>query len=236
MKRVVFAIYAVVFSFAAHAVTVNWDEDVNWGDMRWRGLNNLEDGERDISHIKDTAKAAYRVNIGFSNGVPTSGCVLMLGGICGVKGGYGITLAATENGLVASLKDENHTATFQGTATLKTGVNQLVLAIDRNGWETNYKADISIFVNGEECLTYTGRMAGVTFDKITIGRGYEAGDNPMSLEGVIWSGAIVSSANVDDHYTGLQDIRDAYALLPEPTILALLAFGVAGWVLRRKTA
>lgn len=236
MKRVVFAIYAVVFSFAVHAVTVNWVEDVNWGDMRWRGLNNLEDGERDISHIKDTVKAAYRVNIGFLNGVPTSGCVLMLGGICGGAGGYGIALTATENGLVASLKDENHTATFQGTATLKTGENQLVLAIDRNGWETNYKADVSIFVNGEECLTYTGRMAGVTFDKITIGRGYEAGDNPMSLEGVTWSGAIVSSANVDDNYTGSNDIRKAYATLPEPTVLALLALGVARVALRRKVA
>ena len=236
MKRMLAYLFIVLGVLTAQAVTVNWNEDVDWGDIRWRRLDYLGDGERDISHIDATAKAAYRVNIGFSNGVPTSGCVLMLGGTCGGKGGYGITLATTENGLVASLKDENHTATFQGTATLKTGVNQLVLAIDRKGSATNYQAEISIFVNGEECLTYTGRLGGVTFNKITIGRGYEAGDNPMSLEGVTWSGAIASSANVDDYYTGLQDIRDAYALLPEPTVLALVAFGAAGLMLRRKVA
>lgn len=111
MKKTLLAAVAALLALAAPAVTVNWNQDVDWGDVTWRGLN-MTDGWRDIGHIGATTKAVYRLNIRFRQGVPTSGCVLMLGGTVGGVGGYGITLSATANGLVASLKDENHEAGF----------------------------------------------------------------------------------------------------------------------------
>lgn len=235
MKRIMSLACAMFFTLTATAVTIDWNKDVNWGDMRWRGLNNLEDGERDIGHIKETTKAAYRVNIRFSNGVPTSGCVLMLGGTVGDIGGYGIKLSLTENGLAALLKDENHTATFTGGGEVIEGLNQIVVTVDR-GVGPNYGAANSVFLNGVECLTYDGRLGGVTFKRITIGRGYEETEDPMSMKGVTFNAAIASTNDPEDCYAGSDDIRKAYDSLPEPTALALLALGLVGAALRRKVA
>lgn len=111
-----------------------------------------------------------------------------------------------------------------------------MVAIDR-GVSSNYGAAISIFLNGEECLTYTGRLGGVTFNQITIGRGYTETDDPMPMNGVTYNTATASSANEADRYTGSDDIREAYAkLLPEPTTLALLMLGIGMAALRRKVA
>lgn len=111
MKKTLLAAVVALLAFAAPAVTINWNEDVDWGNINWRSLN-VANGWRDIGHIGATTKAAYRLNIRFAQGVPTSGCVLMLGGTVGGVGGHGITLSATAKGLMASLKDENHEANF----------------------------------------------------------------------------------------------------------------------------
>ena len=148
MKKLILAISATVFSLAVHAVTVNWNTDVDWGDIQWHQKVISEGGKITQAHITAGAKWALRLNMRFSKGVPTSGCLLMLGRTLNGGGTGGIMLSLSENGLTASLTDENHTATFSGTATLEMGLNQIVLAVDRRGAGTDYQALVSVFVNG----------------------------------------------------------------------------------------
>lgn len=234
-KKLLLVAVATLSLSAAHAVTINWNQDVDWGNIRWRQLSFGSEQTADIYHIGSSTKQAFRLNVRFSNGVPVSGCLLMIGGTLNGGGVGGIVLSLSEEGLIATLTDENHTATFNGSGRLETGLNQVVVVVDR-GVANDYGAAISIFINGQECLTYEGRMGGVTFNRVTFGHGYEATDAPMAMDGVTWNGVVASSANADDNYTGSNDIRKAYATLPEPTVLALLALGVARVALRRKVA
>lgn len=241
MKRFCIACLTALAALSAQAVTINWNNDVDWGAVSWRDLNIDSNGYRDISHISSTGKAAYRLNVRFGSDLPSSGTLLMLGGLLNnafADRVAGITLSLAGDGVLsASLRDERGTRAIAGGGSLAQGLNQIVVAIDRHAVEGDtYHALISIFVNGEEAFTYDGHFGGVTFDRITLGRGYNLDDTPLDVDYTSYNAAISTSGT--DGFQGIDQIRDAYdaLLLPEPTALALLALGVAGLALRRKAA
>ena len=239
MKRFCIACLTALAALSAQAVTIDWNKDVDWGGINWRGLGFMDGDKesgfyRDIGHIGTTAKAAFRLNVRFPGTVPTAGCLLMAGGT-----GGGIKLSLAENGLMASFTDEHGTQTIAGSAKLEAGLNQVVLAIDRS---TNvegiaYHSVISIFVNGEKAFSYEGYFGGVTFNKVTVGCDYDLG-NAIGTSDWTYNLTYAKSTNSNDNYTGVGDIEKAYdaLFLPEPTALGLLALGVAGLALRRKAA
>lgn len=117
-------------------------------------------------------------------------------------------------------------ANMEGSAALQSGANEIILAVDR-GSAPDYHADIAVFVNGEKCLTFSGSMSGVTFTTVSAGRGF----------GNAASEATIAMPEAEIFFADDVDIREVEAvLLPEPTVLALLALGVAGLTLRRKVA
>ena len=88
MKRFCIVCLTALAALSAQAVTIDWNKDVDWGGINWRGLGfmggNKESGYyRDIGHIGTTAKAAFRLNVRFPGTVPTAGCLLMAGGTGG---------------------------------------------------------------------------------------------------------------------------------------------------------
>lgn len=235
------AAIAALTASAAQAVSINWNTDVPWGDISWRQITPNATGYRDVSHIDPNGgKAAYRLTVRFSDSLPSAGTLVMLGGLLDatyVVREAGLTLALDGTGtLKVTLRDMSGTHTLSGSGNLVQGLNQIVLAIEREYVDERYHAVVSVFVNGKEAFTFDGDLGGVTFDRITVGRGHAVTDDPLDVAQTSYN--LFTSTSATDGFEGIDQIRDAYAamLIPEPTALAFLALGVAGLALRRKAA
>lgn len=103
--------------------------------------------------------------------------------------------------------------------------HELVLAVERE----NTTMNVSFFVDGVEIYNYAGLTvtANWTLDQFVLGNKVSKDEATQGLE---FGEVAASFADVT-----IDELREVYAL-PEPTVLALLALGVAGVALRRRVA
>lgn len=153
--------------------------------LAWRGLALAADGSCSMNHVDSDSGAACRLLLTLPTDPPSRGTVFMLGG----GSQRGVWLEAGADGtLSAKLHDERGEQTLNGSATLLPGRNELIIAMDRGPAAGDYPADVAIFVNGREAFSYSGRFAGVTFSKITVGRGFEdASESPWNISDASFS-------------------------------------------------
>lgn len=162
--------------------------------LEWRGLALNAEGGCFMNHIESDSGAACRLLLTLPTVLPSTGTVFMLGG----ASERGVWLEAGPGGtLSAKLHDNKSEQTLNGSATLMPGRNELIIAIDRGPAAGNYPADVAIFVNGVEAFSYSGRLGGVTFSKITIGRGFgDVSESPWDISDASFSATFARDTKV----------------------------------------
>ena len=122
---------------------------------------------------------------------------------------------ATINANATGTSTKSTTTVSNTSAAFKEGENILGIALTISGNNLSYQ----LFVNGIE-LTSGGKL-------------FQNGASYPQLQNVV-VGSMISSGTV--YTTKGVATADDFAKLPEPTVLSLLAIGVAGLALRRKQA
>lgn len=241
MKAILSVLFATFLATMAPAVTMNWTGTGTWKPSalnadapQWR---NLTGGRDDANQLASGQKAAFRMGVTLS-AVPTKGCLFGIGGY----DTYGNPNKRSEVSLLLGPSDFEaivgktplDMAVPQTMAPLKTGYNEIVIAIDRaDGAASN----ISIFVNGTEVFALTNQdLTGVCFAAAFYGRSVTNGTTNVWDTSVATKDVDVAWIHSDSGYEGISAIRDSYGLLPEPTALALLALGAGAVLLRRRIA
>lgn len=134
-----------------------------------------------MSQIEADKGAVLCVSLTFPSAPPTTGEVVCMEGALNVGGIGGIVLSAEEGGRLKALLNEAagsvELKAIDESARLLPGRNEVAIAIDRGSAAADYPVEIVIFVNGQEAFTYEGKMSGITFSKITVGRGYDGGED-----------------------------------------------------------
>lgn len=241
MRTFLLLAFLAALTTAAHAVTMDWAGVGTWNTIplntsapQWR---NFAGGRDDTNQLASGQKAAFRMGVTLS-AIPTKGCLFGIGGY----DTYGntdkrseVSLLLGPSGFEAIVgKAKLDMAVPQTVAPLKTGYNEIVIAIDRaDGAASN----ISIFVNGTEVFALTNQdLTGVCFAAAFYGRSVTNGTTNVWDTSVAAEDVDIAWIHSDSGYEGISAIRDSYGLLPEPTALALLALGAGAVLLRRRVA
>lgn len=226
-QRLCIALITAWTAIVVQAVTIPWESRAETATTQGGGY------VVDITGAQNP-NTALRLRFSLS-ALPTSGCLLVYGSYEGPnskKGG--IHLYYDTNGHLMAEMEYNitgGTSVYQqiNTPELNVGANEIVIAVHRLD-ATNTS---SIFINGVECFTLVqGGQSGFDWSRVKFGAPFVETDVLKPLEGAELSSISVEQANK----ATIQDVREYYATLPEPTVLALLSLGIAGLALRRNVA
>lgn len=232
MKRVLFAVVALLGTLSLEAVTVTWSQlATGTGDK----AVPLKDG------FKATESQVVTYAILVPQGVPTGSAFLL--GVSGVNAQTG-SAAGNEN--QAYLKASVDSTLPDGTLSFDykpnvDGVNVLPTSVKLNGAKLSMdKASLlaltvdrggkslTVYKDGEQLFT-TGPLDSLfSKDLVMLAYGQNFGGNEkfvLDYEVYAYAGAITAA-----------DATIAAVTVPEPTVWALVAMGVAGMALRRKRA
>ena len=227
MKRVLFAVVALLGTLSLEAVTVTWSQLAT-------GTGNKAVSLKDGFKATESQVVTYAILV--PQGVPSNSAFLL-----GVSGVNPETGSAAGNWNQAYLKAAaDGTLSFEykpnvdGETTLPTSVplngaklstdkaSLLALTVDRGG------KSLTVYKDGEQLAT-TGTLASLfnkDMVKLAYGQNF-GGTEAFALDYKVYAyaGAITAA-----------DATIAAVTVPEPTVWALVAMGVAGMALRRKRA
>ena len=227
MKRVLFAVVALLGTLSLEAVTVTWSQLAT-------GTGNkavpLGDG------FKATESQVVTYAILVPQGVPTGSAFLL--GVSGVNAQTGSAagnenqayLKASADGTLSftykpNVDGENVKPTsvdLKGAKLSTDKASLLALTVDRGG------KSLTVYKDGEQLAT-TGTLDSLfSKDLVMLAYGQNFGGNEafaLDYKVYAYAGAITAA-----------DATIAAVTVPEPTVWALVAMGVAGMALRRKRA
>ncbi|MCI6590718.1 MAG: PEP-CTERM sorting domain-containing protein [Lentisphaeraceae bacterium] len=228
MKRVLFAVVALLGTLSLEAVTVTWSQLAT-------GTGNKSVSLGDGFKATESQVVTYAILV--PQGVPTGSAFLM--GVSGVndqgsaQGNWNQAyLKASADGTLSftykpNVDGENVKPTsvdLKGAKLSTDKASLLALTVDRGG------KSLTVYKDGEQLAT-TGTLASLfnkDKDMVMLAYGQNFGGNEafaLDYEVYAYAGAITAA-----------DATIAAVTVPEPTVWALVAMGVAGMALRRKRA
>lgn len=223
MKRVLFAVVALLGTLSLEAVTVTWSQLAT-------GTGNKAVSLGDGFKATESQVVTYAILI--PQGVPSNSAFLL--GVSGVNAETGSAagnwnqayLKAADGGALSFFyKNDAETPTslnLGGASLSADKASLLALTVDRGG------KTITVYKDGEQLAT-TGTLDSL-FNKnmvmLAYGQNFGGSETfPLDYEVYAYAGAISAA-----------DATIAAVTVPEPTVWALVAMGVAGMALRRKRA
>lgn len=214
----------------ASATTISWTgvsvSNTGWGEIGTYG------GSYPTQNIGQNASAAIKLTATFATQAPASGTLLCFGGKVGpdlnTNGAVGLRL---EGGTFTPSVSEavgSGIWTTLANPTLKTGSNEIVLAIER-GAGSVIPATVAIFINGQKAFVFDGTITGLYFNAVWVGRGLGGAENdPWDVAPSEYTVGFAKGATI-------ADVEELYKV-PEPTALALLVLGGGLVLLKRRVA
>lgn len=226
MKRVLFAVVALLGTLSLEAVTVTWSQLAT-------GTGNKAVSLGDGFKATESQVVTYAILV--PQGVPTGSAFLM--GVSGVndqgsaQGNWNQAyLKASADGTLSfeykpNVDGENVKPTsvdLNGAKLSTDKASLLALTVDRGG------KSLTVYKDGEQLAT-TGTLDSLfSKDLVMLAYGQNFGGNEafaLDYKVYAYAGAITAA-----------DATIAAVTVPEPTVWALVAMGVAGMALRRKRA
>lgn len=229
MKRAILFVGGLLFAAVTHAVTLNWSEatsleltrDGTTGAYSANGFSI--DGSKDFAiKVALTFNAEGDANWFNTHGLGNALALLTLGTR---------TEAGTFQQIFSAFRNKQTTTVWGRDSGSNTPDGAEIINVKAGTYDLVFVYDAS---SNQMEITYDGTLlATVTGDLLPA-------DGFGTLTELCVGGVPNSSGGFGEGWQGVSNPRswsvESVQVLPEPTVLALLALGVAGAVLRRKVA